>query len=223
MKNFIHILLFIILSLWNLPGNSQINIGFFSDISYWQHSELNGFSIGCQISKKVFKNEIGLSYSFGYGEKNRYKDFPDMNTNIIPLLITDYKNYSISQDIHFGRIRSLTDDARQQMVSLIYKMNYNVKDNIGLTIGFSPFVNFVSQFIIVDVLEGYELTDHFYLPGPINLAIISQQKFITGGIAGQLGLTFKIKTSFINPYLNAGWGFKGTSFFGIGIIAFGEI
>lgn len=222
--NRINKLTFSIILIFPFLLSGQNHILFSSDYGYWQHTDLNGMHFGTGYERQIAKLRINALLKIGYGEKNQYKNNDEIDLSLLSVLeIASPLNSSLNEkERRHTRFKPVTDYSKE--ISLTLGINYDLYSvkKVDYFIGTGIFISDVFQFQVLDIRQGYEM-DFSIFNGPVNLFIVSNQRFLTCGLIGKIGIRLRRGKNNFTFEINGGLGPKKTSYFGLGFSAGGLI
>lgn len=195
---------------------SQYSIMFESDVEYWEHSDLIGYKQSVSCKYKASNYFMFSGFSFGYGERNRVKDFANYDYDSPATVESAYKFFP--KDEELGCARKVTDDAHQLSLNIGIGKDLTISDNLFYTLETSIFLSRITQFYSVEFIGTNNYTDDVIINENYNIIILSDQIFYTTGVELGCSVNYNIRDNkSIGLGLNAAYGINGTSFIGVGV------
>lgn len=190
---------------------SQSGVNFHASTSYWQHSDLVGYSIGFGTYAEVGKVPLSLNISYGYGEKNGLKN-EDVDESLFHTI------YVLDDGGLFGSPNT-TDFAHQIMLELTGTFTLSKYKKGSFTTSGGFFLSRVSHFIISDIYKEYALNIPLVIEKEkVNLEVISSQNFFSSGLVLELAYnrSFREK-NVISVFTSGKLGPNKTNSIGLGV------
>ncbi len=192
---------------------SQLYFNLNLEGNYWEHTDLYGGQIGAGLEYKLGRLGIRASYGIGYGETDRFKNFPNVRFDDIDVFI----NHKNGTEAKFNRDQT-SDYARQHQIDLaVYLRLFRLSPKVNLNLQAGVFFSRIQHYYIIDhvVIEhfGGVIADDYEL----DLLIISDQQFYTVGLRTELNMDIELKNGFIMPYVALGLGPNFTNFGTVGV------
>jgi hypothetical protein len=188
--------------------------------SNWKHTNLIGYGGGIDIGYKFNKNLLSLGTSYGYGEKNRYKDFDNVDYTIkttVVIPISEEWGTDLSADGRDNRTQN-TDNARNFQVDLIYQRSLiKFNDKLSLNLGFGLFLGYVEHTFTFKNIRVFNVDGSVIVSGPVNFIPISEQNFYTAGANASLSLDIIKNHKTYTPYFEYGYGPNHSSYYTLGL------
>ncbi len=195
--------------------NAQSYISATVNSSYWQHTDLIGFSGGIGFAQNIRKNHsINFQITYGYGEYNRYNQLKNVNyDNETTVVITKGHWVTDLGADGSGNRPQNTDFARNYQLNINYKFPVFKKINFGIGL----FTSYVEQAYSFNSIDIYYISAPPFVGSAYNFIPIAEQNFVTAGVTGELSLDLKKDNKIYSPYLDFGLGVHKTSYLTLGV------